>query len=201
LEDFHYANMRENIAPLALFLQRSNGYVAFRFESKSTQAVLDKIETLWKKFASEKAFEYSFLDEDYGKMYDAEKRLASIFGVFAGLAIIIACLGLFALAAFTAEQRTKEIGIRKTLGASVNSIVFLLSREYGKLVFIAFVLSTPVAWYGVQWWLQSYSYRATIGFSVYMLAGVITLLIALLTIGYQCIRAALMNPAQSLRSE
>jgi len=201
LEDFHYANMRENIAPLALFLQRSNGYVAFRFESKSTQAVLDKIETLWKKFASEKAFEYSFLDEDYGKMYDAEKRLASIFGVFAGLAIIIACLGLFALAAFTAEQRTKEIGIRKTLGASVNSIVFLLSREYGKLVFIAFVLSTPIAWYGVQWWLQSYSYRASIGFSVYMLAGVITLLIALLTIGYQCIRAALMNPAQSLRSE
>ena len=201
VEDFHFANMRENIAPLGLFLQRSNGYVAFRFQSKSTQAVLEKIETLWKKFAPENAFEYSFLDEDYGKMYDAEKRLASIFAVFAGLAIIIACLGLFALAAFTAEQRTKEIGIRKTLGASVNSIVFLLSREYGKLVFIAFVLSTPVAWYGVQWWLQSYSYRATIGFSVYMLAGVITLLIALLTIGYQCIRAALMNPAQSLRSE
>ena len=201
VEDFHFANMRENIAPLALFLQRSNGYVAFRFESKSTQAVLDKIETLWKKFAPGNAFEYSFLDEDYGKMYDTEKRLASIFAVFAGLAIIIACLGLFALAAFTAEQRTKEIGIRKTLGASVNSIVFLLSREYGKLVLIAFVLSTPVAWYGVQWWLQSYSYRATIGFSVYMLAGGITLLIALLTIGYQCIRAALMNPAQSLRSE
>jgi len=105
------------------------------------------------------------------------------------------------LASFTAEQRTKEIGIRKTLGASVNSIVFLLSREYGKLVLIAFALSTPVAWYGVQWWLQSYSYRATIGISVYMLAGVITLLIALLTIGYQCMRAALMNPAQSLRSE
>ena len=103
--------------------------------------VLEKIEKLWKKFAPENAFEYSFLDEDYGKMYDAEKRLASIFAVFAGLAIIIACLGLFALAAFTAEQRTKEIGIRKTLGASVNSIVFLLSREYGKLVLIAFVLA------------------------------------------------------------
>jgi putative ABC transport system permease protein len=201
VEDFHFANMRENIAPLGLFLQRSNGYVAFRFKREETQAVLDKIETLWKKFAPSNAFEYSFLDEDYGKMYDSEKRLASIFGVFAGLAIIIACLGLFALAAFTAEQRTKEIGIRKTLGASINSIVFLLSREYGKLVLIAFVLSTPVAWYGVQWWLQGYSYRATIGFSVYMLAGGITLLIALLTIGYQCIRAAMTNPAQSLRSE
>ncbi|HEY5745863.1 MAG TPA: ABC transporter permease [Chryseolinea sp.] len=201
VEDFHFANMRENIAPLALFLQRSDGYVAFRFKSKSTQAVLDKIETLWKKLAPENAFEYSFLDEDYGKMYDAEKRLASIFGVFAGLAIVIACLGLFALAAFTAEQRTKEIGIRKTLGASVNSIVFLLSREYGKLVLIAFVLSTPVAWFGVQWWIQGYSYRATIGPGVYMLAGGIALAIALLTIGYQCIRAAMMNPAKSLRSE
>ncbi|AYB33521.1 ABC transporter permease [Chryseolinea soli] len=201
VENFHFANMREHIAPLALFLQRSNGYVAFRFKSKSTQAVLDNIEAHWKKLAPGDAFEYSFLDEDYGKMYDAEKRLASIFGVFAGLAIIIACLGLFALAAFTAEQRTKEIGIRKTLGASVNSIVFLLSREYGKLVLIAFVVSTPVAWYGVQWWIQSYTYRATIGFSVYVLAGGIALVIALLTIGYQCVRAAMMNPAQSLRSE
>jgi putative ABC transport system permease protein len=201
VEDFHFANMRQNITPLGLFLQRSNGYVAFRFESKSTEAVLDKIETIWKKFAPGNAFEYSFLDEDYTKMYNSEKRLASIFGIFAGLAIVIACLGLFALAAFTAEQRTKEIGIRKTLGATVSNIVFLLSREYGKLVIIAFVLSAPVAWYGVQWWLQNYSYRATIGLSVYMLAGGIALFIALLTIGYQCIRAAMMNPAQSLRSE
>ena len=201
IEDFHFANMRQNIAPLGLFLQPSNGYVAFRFEGGNTQDVLNKIETLWKNLAPGNPFEYSFLDEDYGKMYDAEKRLASIFGVFAGLAIIIACLGLFALAAYTAEQRTKEIGIRKTLGASVNNIVFLLSREYGKLVFIAFAISTPVAWYGVQWWLQSYTYRATIGFTVYLFAGGIALLIALLTIGFQCIRAARMNPVTSLRSE
>ena len=115
IEDFHFANMRQNIAPLGLFLQPSNGYVAFRFEGGNTQDVLNKIETLWKNLAPGNPFEYSFLDEDYGKMYDAEKRLASIFGVFAGLAIIIACLGLFALAAYTAEQRTKEIRIRKTL--------------------------------------------------------------------------------------
>jgi putative ABC transport system permease protein len=186
---------------LALFLERSNGYVAFRFESNNTQEVLDEIEALWKKFSPGNAFEYSFLDEDYGRMYDSEKRLGNTFAIFAGLAIVVACLGLFALAAFTAEQRTKEIGIRKTLGASINSIVFLLSREYGKLVLIAFVLSTPVAWYGVHLWIQGYSYRADIGFTVYLLAGSITLVIALLTIGYQCIRAALMNPAQSLRSE
>ena len=143
IENFHFANMREDIAPLGMFLQRSNGYVAFRFESKSTKEVLEKIETLWKEFAPGNTFEYSFLNDDYGRMYNAEKRLGKTFGIFAGLAIIIACLGLFALAAFTAEQRTKEIGIRKTLGASVNSIVFLLSREYGKLVLIAFVLKHP----------------------------------------------------------
>jgi len=201
VEDFHFANMRENIAPLALFLQRSDGYVALRFKTNNTQEVLEKIETLWKTMAPGNAFEYSFLDEDYGKMYSSEKRLAKTFGIFAGLAIIIACLGLFALAAFTAEQRTKEIGIRKTLGASVSSIVFLLSKEYGKLVLIAFVLSTPIAWYGVDWWIQSYSYRAPLSFTIYIIAGGIALLIAVVTIGYQCIRAAMMNPATSLRSE
>ena len=201
VEDFHFANMRENIGPLGLFLERSDGFVAFRFKSESTDEVIEKMGTLWKKFVPEKTFQYSFLDEDYGRMYNTEKRLAAIFGIFAGLAIVIACLGLFALAAFTAEQRTKEIGIRKSLGASVNNIVFLLSREYGKLVLIAFVLSTPVAWYGVHWWIQGYSYRANIGITVYLLAGGIALLIALSTIGYQCIRAARMNPAKSLRSE
>lgn len=201
VEDFHFANMRENIAPLGLFLQRSNGYVAFRFESKSTKEALEKIEGLWKKFAGGNAFQYSFLDEDYGKMYTSEVRLAKTFGIFAGLAIVIACLGLFALAAFTAEQRTKEIGIRKTLGASVSSIVLLLSREYGKLVLIAFVLSTPIAWYGVDLWIQGYSYRATLGVTIYCIAGGIAFLIAIMTIGYQSLRAAMMNPAQSLRSE
>jgi len=201
VEDFHFANMRENIAPLAMFLQPSNGYVAFRFQSKSTKDVLEKIEALWKEFAPGNAFEYTFLNDDYGRMYNTEKRLGKTFGLFAALAIIIACLGLFALAAFTAEQRTKEIGIRKTLGASVNSIVFLLSREYGKLVIIAFALSTPIAWYGIHWWMQSYSYRATLGVTIYLLAGGISFLIAVVTIGYQCIRAAMANPAQSLRSE
>lgn len=201
VEDFHFANMRENIAPLALFLQRSNGYVAFRFESKSAKEVLETVESLWKKLSPGNAFEYSFLNDDYGRMYNAERRLGKTFGIFAGLAIVIACLGLFALAAFTAEQRTKEIGIRKTLGASVNNIVFLLSREYGKLVLVAFILSVPIAWYGIHWWMQSYSYRAPFGITLYLLAGGIAFLIAVITIGYQCIRAAIANPAKSLRSE
>jgi putative ABC transport system permease protein len=201
VEDFHFANMRENIAPLAMFLRSSNGYVAFRFESKITNDVLESLETLWKKFAPGSAFEYSFLNDDYGRMYNEEKRLGKTFGIFAALAIIISCLGLFALAAFTAEQRTKEIGIRKTLGASVNSIVLLLSREYGKLVLIAFVVSTPIAWYGIHWWMQSYSYRASLSFTIYLLAGGITFTITVITIGYQCIKASMANPAQSLRSE
>ena len=201
VENFHFANMRENIAPLGLFLQRSNGYVAFRFDSKSTTAVLEKIEMLWKEFAPGNTFEYSFLNDDYGRMYNSEKRLGKTFGIFAGLAIIIACLGLFALAAFTAEQRTKEIGIRKTLGASVNSIVFLLSREYGKLVLISFVLSTPIAWYGIHWWLQNYSLSCFPGLHDLCPGRRNHIVDRRVDDWLSVIRAAMANPAQSLRSE
>lgn len=134
-------------------------------------------------------------------MYAAEQRLGKIFFVFAGLAIIIACLGLFALTAFTAEQRTKEIGIRKVLGASVSSIVVLLSKEFGKLILIAFVIATPIAWFGVDWWLKNYTYKAEIGVMVYLLAGVFSFVIAWVTMGYQSIRAASSDPVKSLRSE
>jgi len=134
-------------------------------------------------------------------MYAAEQRLGKIFFVFAGLAIIIACLGLFALTAFTAEQRTKEIGIRKVLGASVSSIVVLLSREFGKLILIAFAISTPLAWFGVDWWLKSYTYKAEIGWLVYVVAGAVALAIAWLTMSYQSMKAATNDPVKSLRSE
>ncbi len=146
-------------------------------------------------------FSYSFLDEDFGNMYSAEQRLGKIFTVFAGLAILIACLGLFALTSFTAEQRTKEIGIRKVLGASVSSIVLLLSKEFGKLIIIAFVLAAPLAWYGVEWWLKSYTYKAEIGILVYLLAGVSAFLVAWITMSFQSFKAASNNPVKSLRSE
>lgn len=201
VENFHFLSMRENISPLGLFLERSTAYVTFRFESANTQEVIAAVSKTWKKMASGQPFEYSFLDDDFEKMYHSEKRLAAIFGIFAGLAIVIACLGLFALTSFTARQRTKEIGIRKTLGASIESIVLLLSRAYGKLVLIAFALSAPVAWYAVNWWLESYSYRADIGIVVYLVAGAAAFVVAMLTIGYQCIRAAKANPVNSLRSE
>ncbi|MEJ0031406.1 MAG: FtsX-like permease family protein [Bacteroidota bacterium] len=135
------------------------------------------------------------------KMYSTEQRLGEIFTVFAVLAIIIACLGLFALTAFTAEQRTKEIGIRKVLGASVSGIVVLLSKEFGKLILIAFVLATPAAWYGITRWLESYTYRTEIGALVYVIAGVAAFAIAWITMSFQSIRAALANPIKALRSE
>jgi putative ABC transport system permease protein len=201
VENFHFESMRENIEPLAFFLRPSDGYVSFRYSSADTESVINAISESWKKLAPDEPFVYSFLDEDFGKMYNAEKRLGTIFATFAGLAILIACLGLFAITSFTARQRTKEIGIRKTLGASFESIVLLLSKSYSKLILIAFVLSTPLAWFAVKWWLQSYTYKAQIGVVVYLLAGVVTFLVAMVTVSYQSIRAAKANPATTLRNE
>lgn len=201
VENFHFESLKQNITPLALFLDKSIGLVSFRFEAKDTQGVIATIEKNWKALAPGMPFSYSFLDEDFGRMYAAEQRLGKIFFIFAGLAIIIACLGLFALTAFTAEQRTKEIGIRKVLGASVSSIVLLLSKEFGKLILIAFIIATPIAWFGVDWWLKNYTYKAEIGVMVYLLAGLFSFVIAWVTMGYQSIRAASSDPVKSLRSE
>jgi len=201
VEDFHFESLKQNITPLAFFLSKSIGLVSFRFEAKNSQEVISSIEKTWKSMAPGLPFSYSFLDEDFGKMYSAEQRLGKVFLVFAVLAIIIACLGLFALTSFTAEQRTKEIGIRKVLGASVSGIVVLLSKEFGKLIIIAFILAVPVAWYAVHWWLKNYSYKTEIGPAVYVMAGTSAFLIAWLTMGYQSIKAATSNPVRSLRSE
>jgi putative ABC transport system permease protein len=159
--------LKQNIAPLALFLKKNNGTVIFRFEAANSQDVISTVEKTWKSLAPGQPFQYSFLDEDFGRMYSTEQRLGKTFAVFASLAIIIACLGLFALTSFTAEQRTKEIGIRKVLGASVSSIVVLLSKEFGRLILIAFVLAAPLAWYAINWWLKSYTYKVEIGILVY----------------------------------
>ncbi len=201
VEDFHFESLKQNIGPLALFLQKNNGTVIFRFEAANSENVISSIEKTWKKLAPGQPFQYSFLDEDFGRMYSAEQRLGNTFAGFASLAIIIACLGLFALTSFTAEQRTKEIGIRKVLGASVSSIVVLLSKEFGRLILIAFVLAAPIAWYAINWWLKSYTYKVEIGIPVYIVAGLFAFGIAWLTMSYQSIRAARNNPVTSLRSE
>jgi putative ABC transport system permease protein len=201
VQDFHFESLKQNITPLGLFIGNSPGFASFRFNAKNVQDVITTLKTKWESMAEGQPFEYSFLDESFGRMYASEQRLGKIFGVFAGLAIVIACLGLFALTAFTAEQRTKEIGIRKVLGASVGSIVVLLSKEFGKLILIAFVLSAPLAWYAVDWWLKNYTYKVDIGIFVYFLAGSFSFLIAWITIGFQSVKAATVNPIKSLRSE
>jgi putative ABC transport system permease protein len=201
VEDFHFESLKQNISPLGIFLGKSLGYASFRFEAKNTQDVIKMIESTWKRIAPDQPFQYSFLDESFGRMYASEQRLGKIFGGFAGLAVVIASLGLFALSAFTAEQRTKEIGIRKVLGASVSSIVLLLSKEFGKLIVIAFILSAPLAWYAVNWWLKNYTYKTEIGIFVYLLAGISAFAVAWLTMSFQSIKAATNNPVKSLRSE
>ncbi len=201
VENFHFSSMRESISSLGLFLHRSDGFLSFRLRASDSQATIQSLEKLWKKLAPGQPFQYSFLDEDFGKMYASEQRLGKIFAVFAGLAIMVACLGLFALTAFTAEQRTKEIGIRKVLGASVGSVVMLLSKEFVKLILIAFVLAAPLAWYSINWWLNTYTYKVEIGIIVYLLAGVAAFVVAWLTMGFQSMKAAMANPVDSLKSE
>jgi len=199
--DFHYESLKENISPLCMQLGKSGWSTLIRFGANTTTETLAHVEKTWKALAPGQPFEYTFLDEAFGKMYTSEQRLGKIFGIFASLAIIIACLGLFALTSFTAEQRTKEIGIRKVMGASVSSIVVLLSKEFGKLIVIAFLLAAPLSWFAVKSWLEGYTYKTEIGIPVYILSGVAAFVVAWLTMGYQSIKAARSNPVTSLRSE
>jgi putative ABC transport system permease protein len=201
VEDFHFSSMKQNIMPLGITLGSTDGSVSFRFKHNRTAEAIQAIEAVWNKLAAGQPFQYSFLDEDFENTFRAEQQLGRIFVIFAGLAIFIACLGLFALTAFTAEQRTKEIGIRKVMGASVGSIVVLLSRDFGKLVLIAFVISAPLAWYAADWWLQSYTYKTEIGIAIFLLAGAVAFAIALITMSYQSFKAAVTNPVESLRTE
>jgi putative ABC transport system permease protein len=201
VQDFHYESMKDAIEPVAFFPMLSTGYIALRFEAQHTTDVIDLAEKKWKQMAPGAAFVYSFLDEDFEKMYASEQRLGKIFMTFSLLAIVIACLGLFGLTAYTAEQRTKEIGIRKVLGASVPNIVVLLGKEFAKLVAVAFAITVPIAWYSVTWWLTGYSYKTEVGPWIYILTGVIIAAITITTISFQSIKAAIANPVKSLRSE
>ena len=151
--------------------------------------------------ASGMPFSYRFLDDSFNEMYNSEQRVGKIAMIFSILAIFIACLGLFGLATFIAEQRTKEIGIRKVLGASVNGIVQLLSKDFLKLVLIAFVIAVPISWWAMHRWLQDFAYRINISWWIFIIAGFLALVIALLTISFQAIKAAIANPVKSLKTE
>ena len=201
VKDFHFESLRDNIGALCLQLGKSEGMISFRYQGAATAPVVAALEKQWKSMAPDQPFSVRYLDEAFGRMYKAESRVGQIAGIFALLSVLISCLGLFGLAAFTAEQRTKEIGIRKVLGASVAGITGLLARDFLKLVLISFVIASPIAWWAMNQWLADFAYRIDIQWTVFVLAALVAVGIAFLTVSFQSIRAALANPVKSLRSE
>ena len=202
VKDFHVGTLRREIEPLLIHVYKQfSGTISIKLRSGDPSATLTALEAAWKRTVPNRPFEYTFLDDDFNAVYKREHRLRSIVGVFAGLAIFVSCLGLFGLAALAAEQRTKEIGIRKVLGASVANIVALLSRDLLKLVAVAIVIATPLAYWGVGKWLQDFAYRVEVGAWVFVVAAASAAGIAFITVASQAVRAAGMNPVKALRSE
>jgi len=206
VKNFNIESLQAAITPFALFHLSSKTYgfghnVIAKIRSEDLSKVINQVETRWKGFASSEPFDYNFLDAAFDSQYRSEHRLGSIFSIFAALSIFIACLGLFGLSAFMAERRTKEIGVRKVLGASVPSVVMLLSKDFLRLTLIAIVIAFPVAWYFMSKWLEDFAYRIDITWTIFLLAGLGTLIITLVTISFQAIGAAVANPVKSLRTE
>ncbi len=201
VKDFHYTSARQKIAPLMMLLGRNSGAIIVKVKAADAADIVASFRKQWAAFNPAAPFTYSFLDERFAFLYETEQKTSQLFTVFAVISIVIACLGLFGLAAFTAEQRTKEIGVRKVLGASVVNIIALLSRDFLKLVLIAIFLAVPIAWFAMNRWLEDFAYRIDLAWWVFALAGMLAIGIALLTISFQSIKAALMDPVTSLRSE
>jgi putative ABC transport system permease protein len=201
VKDFNFASLKDNITPLAMVYDQDNGAISVKLHSANLTGLMSQIEGQWKSLSPNQPFTYSFMDEDFDATYRVEQRFGSMFISFSSLAIIIACLGLFGLAAYAAEQRNKEIGIRKVLGASVSTIVGMLSMDFIKLVFISILIASPLAWFMMNKWLQDFAYRINIQWWVVAIAGAVAVLIAFITISFQSIRAAIANPVKSLRSE
>ncbi|OGU33954.1 MAG: hypothetical protein A2068_14575 [Ignavibacteria bacterium GWB2_35_6b] len=204
VKNFHFESLHNEIRPLAinLFFRGNFGrYVSVRVAAKNIDETIDFIEDKWLNYAGKQAFEYTFFDDDFARIYANEQRTGKLFTSFAVLAILIACLGLLGLAAFTAEQRTKEIGIRKTLGASVFSILILLSKEFTKWIIIANLIAWPISYFVMDKWLQDFHYRIDIGIWVFLTSGIAALLIAIITVSSQAVKAALSNPVDSLKYE
>ncbi|TKT92351.1 ABC transporter permease [Dyadobacter frigoris] len=201
-KDFHFRSLHEKIGPIAIIPEYNYfGKMMVKISGDKMQDALKLLQETWKTNFPLRPFEYHFLNQEFDEMYKAESRVSAILGLFSTITILISCLGLFALVAFISQQRTKEIGIRKVLGATASSIVILLSRDFIKLMLIALVIASPVAWYFMDQWLQDFAYRIEINYWVFVLAGVIAVGIALLTVSFQSIKAALMNPVKSLKSE
>lgn len=207
IKNFNVVSMHTPITPFALFHTSSRSYdigathILARIKAGNVSNTISQLESKWKSFVSGEPFDFNFLDAAFDAQYRAEQRVGSLFSIFATLSIFIACLGLFGLCAYIAERRTKEIGVRKVLGASVHSLVFLLSKEFVRLTLIAALIAFPVAWWAMDKWLQDFAFRINIGWDIFFIAGLCTLLVALATVSFQAVKAALANPVKSLRTE
>jgi putative ABC transport system permease protein len=203
LKDFNFQSLKTNIRPMAVMLGTEPNYeMAIRLTAGNTAAKVKLVERIWKKYAPQAPFEFSFLDQNFDAQFRAEQRMGEVFIFFTGLAIVIACLGLLGLATYSAEQRAKEISIRKIMGSSISGIVILLSKDFARLILIAFVLALPITWYALEkWWLEGFAYRVGFDGAVVFAAGLVAILVGVLTIGFQSFKAATGNPVDSLKSE
>jgi putative ABC transport system permease protein len=201
VKNFNYESLRENVGPLSFVLGNNNWVSVYRFNTSNVSGLVSTIEDKYKAMSPGMPFSYHFMDDSFDNMYRQEQRIGKVALTFSFLAVIIACLGLFGLATYIAEQRTKEIGIRKVLGASVSNIVTMLSKDFVKLVLISFVIAAPVAWWVMDKWLQDFAFRIDLSWWIFAVTGVSALAIALITLSFQAIRAAISNPVKSLRTE
>jgi putative ABC transport system permease protein len=201
VKDFHFATIRHKLEPMFMLYNKDNGALSIKVKAADMDKTLAFIEATWKKVNPGTTFEYNFLDEQFANLYRNEQAFATMFTHFTVLAMIIAGLGLFALSAFTAEQRKKEIGIRKVLGASNGTILYKLSSEFIKLILVSFVLASVAAYFAMDKWLQDFQYSIKIGAGIFILAGAASIAIAMLTISFQALKAAFSNPADAIRSE
>lgn len=201
VKDFHFTSAKQKIAPLIMLLGGNRGSVIVKIRTADIKGFLADVKTKWTAFGAEAPFSYTFLDESFAAVYNAEEKTGMIFTIFAIVSVVIACLGLFGLVAFTVEQRTREIGIRKVLGASIQQVLVLVSKEFLYLILIALVIAVPTTWWAMSHWLETFAYRVSITVWVFLTAGVAAIAIAIFTISIQAIKAALLNPVKSLRSE
>ncbi len=201
VKDFNFSSMHSKVGPLIMQLNEDWGRIAIRINTKNIPSLISQVENKWRTMAPSQPFSYTFLDADFNMIYNADQRTGKLFITFAVFAIFIACLGLFGLVTYAAEQRVKEIGVRKVLGAGIGEIVVMISKDFIKLVLIASVIAFPIAWWVMNKWLQGFAYRIDISWWVFVLAALLTVAIALVTVSLQAVKAAIANPITSLRSE
>ena len=201
VEDYHFESLRNQIKPIVLYLGNSTGRISFRIKTENISGTIEALKGKWKEFLPDEPFDYAFFDDKFFSLYQAELMMGKIFGIFSGLAIFVASLGLFGLAAFTAEKKSKEIGIRKVLGASVPQILNMLTKEFMILVGISILIAWPIGYYLMSRWLQGFAYRVPFSLGIFIVSGFITVFISVLTISLQTLKAATSDPVKALRYE